>query len=444
MAEGALTSLMPYKFDTDDRVPIFVFTLAPNNTFGLYMPTITWWIQLTAVRSLPAPSIPAPSIPARPSPPTLTPGLRHSPPQLLILNALLAAAFSSLSYHRLLRAPRRARAIFGLTASLLWLVFPSVQLHLLDVPSTILRFTLTALTPALSIFRTLEAAFGFTPPHAATTPAAFALYFASPAILSWDADTKSLRPATPAHIAARLASFLAYIALFGAYLSLLSLSPHSYILSPPLTPADYLRRILSFHQLFLNLTYLVLFQLFLTTFIEGILTLTSLLTLTACDDVMRNPVLSSRSVADFWSRHWNLLIQAVLRGGVYFPVRVSAGMPKTVAVAATFAASGLLHEWLIAVAFDGPCPSPPCVRPTYGPSFLFFAWQAALVLLEWRFGPKLRLGGIPLPLRSLLVMGTALPVGHWFAASYLESDIFRLIQIGFPMVLRILPHELAN
>jgi len=92
---------------------------------------------------------------------------------------------------------------------------------------------------------------------------------------------------------------------------------------------------------------LVLFQLYLTTYVEGLTLAWTAISGCRVDEVMKNPMFESRSPSDFWSRRWNLLIHRVLKGGVYKPVRKHGSI--ALACVAVFVASGLFHEFLIFV-----------------------------------------------------------------------------------------------
>ncbi len=64
----------------------------------------------------------------------------------------------------------------------------------------------------------------------------------------------------------------------------------------------------------------------------------------------RHPVLA-RSVAEFWSRRWNLIVHRYLWRYAFIPVLGKNG--PTLALAWVFFLSGLLHAWYVAVVFRG-------------------------------------------------------------------------------------------
>jgi hypothetical protein len=113
-----------------------------------------------------------------------------------------------------------------------------------------------------------------------------------------------------------------------------------------------------------------LFQLYLTTYCEGLTFFWVLTTGYQMKPVMKNPLGGAKSPSDFWGRRWNLLVQSVLKGGVYEPFQKYGYSPMT-AVVTTFLASGLFHEWLVDGLFSTACQDPnaavsSCYHPMQG------------------------------------------------------------------------------
>jgi len=131
----------------------------------------------------------------------------------------------------------------------------------------------------------------------------------------------------------------------------------------------------------------------------------------------------------FWvlrGRRWNALVHIVLKGAVYIPLRKN-GFSKIVAAFATFAASGLLHEYVLtAIAMKGVLlEDHSAYTPKYGNHLLFFAWNGIVLALEslyWRH-PVMQWTKktLPRPLITMLVIMTVLPVGHWFTGEFLSA-----------------------
>lgn len=208
---------------------------------------------------------------------------------------------------------------------------------------------------------------------------------------------------------------------------------------------------------------LVLFQLYLTTYVEGITLTWSALSGYRVDEVritarvlighiahtsldlkvMKNPMFESRSPSDFWSKRWNLLIHRVLKNGVYKPVRKHGSVP--LACFSVFLASGLFHEFLLAVIFQplpdqvdsqGICTA--CFSPAYGYTLAFFIWQAVLIMGEIAFGRSKffqTLGtSLPSTVRTVLVISLGLPLAHMFTEPYARSNFFQSGLQGVPTV----------
>lgn len=91
------------------------------------------------------------------------------------------------------------------------------------------------------------------------------------------------------------------------------------------------------------------------------------------EPIMAHPWMAD-SLADFWSRRWNLAFRDLAHGLVFKPVAARLGAKW--ATAAVFLASGLAHEAVITVPAGG----------GFGGPTLYFLLQGAGVLLEraWR------------------------------------------------------------
>jgi hypothetical protein len=196
-----------------------------------------------------------------------------------------------------------------------------------------------------------------------------------------------------------------------------------------------------------NASHAMLFQMYLTTYCEGLTLFWCVITGYQTEPVMNNPLFGSRSPSDFWGRRWNLLVHGVLKGGVYKPVRKY--FSRTTAVIASFVASGVFHEWLLTTLFaplshnqldkDGECTD--CYKPTYGGALVFFIWQAIVIAVEMMIGQTESVisltKNMPQPIRTVLVISLGLPVAHFFCEPYVRSDFFSHGQMGLPMILRI-------
>jgi alginate O-acetyltransferase complex protein AlgI len=91
----------------------------------------------------------------------------------------------------------------------------------------------------------------------------------------------------------------------------------------------------------------------------------------AAERLFRDP-LHAKSLAEFWSRRWNLAFTEMTAVAIHRPIRILAG-PR-VAIFASFLASGLMHELAISVP----------ARGGYGLPTLYFALHGILVLRDTR------------------------------------------------------------
>jgi hypothetical protein len=190
----------------------------------------------------------------------------------------------------------------------------------------------------------------------------------------------------------------------------------------------------------------VLFQMYLTTYCEGLAFACTAATGYQTQVVMMNPLFGSKSPSDFWGRRWNLLVHSVLKNGVFKPVRKYCS--KTTAAVAAFLASGFFHEWLLLAVFlpgpsqldqdTGACLSS-CYKPAYGSAILFFLWQAVLICIEMTVGgsPFFSYLGetLPQPVKTGLIVSMGIPLGHYFMEPYFRSGFFFLhASPGLPMI----------
>lgn len=163
--------------------------------------------------------------------------------------------------------------------------------------------------------------------------------------------------------------------------------------------------------------------------------------------VFENPLFASSTPSNFWGRRWNTLIHGLLKRAVYKPLRV-AGQHRFVAVAATFIASGLIHEYVWSVMFyvhdhekdeDRGCSS--CFIYVPGKAAAFFVWNGIVIILEHLVGGSFFFQWarvtFPSPIKTTLVILTALPLGHLFTGDWIESDYFRHYAMGLPIIVKL-------
>ncbi|CAH8332868.1 unnamed protein product [Eruca vesicaria subsp. sativa] len=93
-----------------------------------------------------------------------------------------------------------------------------------------------------------------------------------------------------------------------------------------------------------------------------------------CDlEPQANEPYLATSLQDFWGRRWNLMVPAILRPAIYFPVRqfcrgrMSSDWSTFLAVLATFFASGVAHEvFFFTLTFEMPTGEVTCFFVLHG------------------------------------------------------------------------------
>jgi Membrane bound O-acyl transferase family len=371
---------------------------------------------------------------------------------MLLLESCVAALTGLLLYKTIVepkRSDTSTAMLIGWGIVLpLWIVYPVVLIQLLDIRNAIFKFVLGCIYPILCVFRTMECIYGFTPKWIQSSKD-YVSYYASVLLFARDDKTQKLIPCPPDKILRLLINFMAFAFLTGFLQSLLTPYPSQAIFGG--AEDWYAMDRFWTWQLYANsLLQALLFQMYLTTYCEGMaLAFTGL---SGCQTmpVMLNPLMESKSPLDFWGRRWNLLVHHVLKNGVFKPVRKYFCSP-TVAVVATFVASGIFHEWLLWAIFTntngqldpvtGECLSS-CYRPTHGSALLFFLWQAVLIALELMVGRTafFRYLGktLPQPIKTSLIVAMGLPIAHYFMEPYFECGFFfPHAQPGLPMILKI-------
>ena len=296
-----------------------------------------------------------------------------------------------------------------------------------------------------SFFRCSEAMFGFLPEGVDNSLANLLFYMAFPMEIKFDkgGPIKS----TWSRTQYLFLNWIMHIFILGMYTSVLSAydyEPFENKEGPSLLDIKF-STLFTREQLINNALIGILFQIYLTTFGYGLNFIISLLGYHQAP-FMLNPIFESSSPSDFWGKRWNMSIHGLLKRGVYKPVRIRMKMPRLVALAAAFLASGIFHEWLLSVVFypdydDGSC-SPICYQVGYGRNILFFLWNAVLIGLEYAIGGatffKLCSKHLPVTVVSILIVMTVMPAAHWFTNDYVRSDFMKDVQTGFPMIVRVI------
>ena len=115
----------------------------------------------------------------------------------------------------------------------------------------------------------------------------------------------------------------------------------------------------------------------------------------------------------------------------------------SLAAVATFVASGVLHEYILAIiSMEGnettasSDDSDKSVR--YGMHLAFFAYNAIIFTFEHLFGEVyiFKVAGRTLhpTIISLCVVCSVLPIAHWFTDEYKSTGFYSDYKVGFPII----------
>ena len=456
MAAFDFLEALPHRAETDYRQPLFVFQLPfpiyahdDDNPayYGFYFLSITYWIELIA---------------------------------LMAVNMAIACLTASVLYKFVLVQPSTTKnnnkndksksvpdssssssTTTSSTALLVgwgivipfWVIWPFVLCQLLDIRNLLFRFCIGCITPTLSIFRTTETIYGFTPSYARKSLKDFVTYFASVLIFERTNGKKGngnfdlLVRCPPSQMIQHLQNFVMWLFVMGALQSYLANFSDGAPFGPFIAQHDrdayYSWSRYKTWQLYANSALqAILFQLYLTTYCEGLTFVFVTVSGYKTKPVMKNPLFESKSPSDFWGRRWNLLVHRVLKNGVYKPVRKHFPNSPILASTCAFLASGLFHEWLLMCVYtpvasqlstttssdvEQKCISS-CYQPVYGNAMVFFLWQAALVGLEIILGKTLLFRwcetNLPQVVKTPLIILLGIPVAHYFTEPYFRSNLF--------------------
>lgn len=160
-----------------------------------------------------------------------------------------------------------------------WILAPKTFLDYMRVKNKIFRFSLLVVTPTTSVFRVLEAYFGFTPLHAARTVGDFAFYFGSPLIARFDEKSQNYVKTSFRHTVRHLSLFLLLLFTTGLFQSMFRLHPAFPTLGSQAEDGYYAwRHVLDPSKWKETALCAILLQQYLTTFGEGLMFATNLLT----------------------------------------------------------------------------------------------------------------------------------------------------------------------
>lgn len=409
------------KLVDDVREPIWTFQIN-HVTWEVLLPSVTFWMQLTSI---------------------------------LGILCIYGTITSTIVYYCIIQQRKKNNRItsylvgYGIILPMT-LCVPPILTQSLDIQNMLLRFCASCVLPALIIFRTSEAMYGYLPNHAMKSFSRFVFYFSTTLPYNVINNNKDkgdqLQRVSNFKIFSALLAFGKYFILLSFYYSIFG--PYNYepFSSHPID-ANHTWNLWSSDcnilQVYMNNTIGAgLIQLNLSAFTYGIGIISMVVTGIDfnVDDSMNNPLLTATSPSDFWGRKWNSIVHSVLKNGVFKPM-YNFTSNRPLAVFSSFIASGLFHEWIlwcIYRCYDNDSSDCNVFIPTYGKQMAFFLWNAMMIFLESIFLPR-NINMVPSFLKTFLTISTAMPVAHWFLHCYIKSEtrLFQHAKIAFFLIRQV-------
>lgn len=274
--------------------------------------------------------------------------------------------------------------------------------------STITQFS-SSFIAVLGFFKWIELICGTGPKGCDLSAKNFVLYFASPAEVLFDAEGQ-LVPVPGGRLLELIQQLLVHCVALVVALSLGQatgwtpfLDPEANIAAMPYLgfpfslPAVYLQTVFIYSML---ATAMLLHRL--------------LLALAGYDslDSMRQPLLLSTSIKEFWGRRWNLVIHNLMRRSFFAPFKQHGTALRYAGALLAFVMSGLFHEymWLITNWNHMEIYTP-------GLPVAFFLIQFVLTAVESVLGKTplgQKIAALPAPARTICTTLVILPFGPIF------------------------------
>jgi hypothetical protein len=402
-----MNTLFAKKFEVDERVPQFFFTVPNVGSFGLISFDPMFWNQAFA---------------------------------LLMMQSVINILAAIVIYTFIVKQSGSTSSYligYGIICPLL-IYIPFRIIEALDLRNIAFICSASLAIPSLLVFRCLEAMHQTLPSFAKQSLGQFILYYASSLQFNFDPKTEMPVPLTRKEVKARLGSFASLFVQTSLLYSILI--PNDYVLFPR-REIRSLTDLFYWGNLFNNYLMAYLTGIALESGATGLGLLTSLISGMSTMEISDSPLTRSTSPSDFWGQRWDRIIGSGLRRGVFRPVR-QWGFSRPFAVLVTFAASGILHEYILVVLAvrghrhndqdDVP------YAPVIGKQFCFFAWNAVVILLEHVIKGHSIIQwmqvNLPTPVRTALVLMTVLPVAFLFTDEYVACGFYSDISMGFPKV----------
>jgi hypothetical protein len=384
------------KFDLDHREPAFIFQVPHVGKLGFVALSPMFWLQcslLLMVQSI-----------------------------LNVVSAIVVFLFIVQGNKN--RSLQSYIIGYGIIGPLL-VYIPLRIVSYLELQNVTLMMSVAGGTPAILIFRLLEAMHGTLPPFATQSFSKFVLYCSSTVQFEFDKKTQEPVP-------------MSRTILLSRSLSMARLFVQSMVLYSLLLPCSYnmfpRRRVEGLWDLFYwgNLLNNYIMAWVTATCLEASITglglLTSLLTGICTMQVNDSPLTASTSPSDFWGKRWNRMVGSSLRRAIYQPLR-NGGYSIHISALMAFFVSGLMHEYLLLLfSLRGGSSHSEPYAPSYGNQSIFFLWNGLVLIGEYMFSETSAIRWIrehlPQPFRTLLVLALVIPVVHFFTDEFVASGAF--------------------
>jgi hypothetical protein len=403
--ENFLQRVYANKFEEDGREPKLFFSVPYGGTFGVMGVDPMFWVQLVIIMQL---------------------------------ETVVSIAAALIVYTWIVKKRGSISAYlvgFGFVCPIL-LCFPFYLVHFLDIRNTAFKLA-SFLGPSLLICRTLEAMYGTVPTFDEQSIGAFVRYFTATVENEFDSKTQKPVPVQRSDLVRKAIRcnflFLQTVVLFSVSIS------YNYRVFPSReiqSPADLL------YWGNLCNSYLMAFLTSLCLEVGSAVVglVTSLLSGINTVAVNDSPLTKATSPSDFWGNRWNRMVSSGLKRGVFVPLR-KATFSRPTAALATFAVSGLIHEYILIVMSINTNDQQATSLINYGHQLAFFLWNGTVLILEHLLKGHAVVTWIqthfPAPIRTALVLLTVLPVAMLFTEAYVDNNFYAHYALGFPRLIRV-------
>jgi len=414
-----LKNIFHDKLLQDDRQPTIIFDnpFGDNSSYGLLAPSGAIWIQLSVA---------------------------------LLIQSLTCSLLAIPVYHLVVKKRGTMTSFLAGFGGIIpfALYVPFFLIKTFDIRNLAVVTGAMWGTSMAATFRCLEAMYGFSPPSVEISFGRYCLYFSLVTTeLQYDPVTTHGVKTTIQSTLRKLKEFTVSFLLAGLLSSFLvqySFFPfHSPIPIRGSNTTDAMENINSmidhFHpgHIMNNLSVAALQSI---TFFYG--TIAQIIGINMATGIETKPIAhqplsKAISPSDFWSRRWNCFTAGLLKRGVFKPFRTHYS--KVVAAIATFLVSGFIHEYVLSVfAFAKKEGESFSQTPNYGSQLSFFAWNGVVLIIESLFGNALIFQWmkhrLPQPIKTALILLTALPISHWFTHEYISIGLYQDLTLLLPLI----------